>query len=100
MWQCDTNPGRPVCVGPATDGKWPSVVRNSPHLWTWLVTTNPVARVAAALIAGGVLVPLGVPGADIGNFIGYVLWSLWLIWWAITSLSRSRLVALRSWPQR
>ena len=34
---------------------------------------------AAALIALGVLVPLDVPGADFANFVGYVLWSLWLL---------------------
>jgi hypothetical protein len=34
---------------------------------------------AAALIALGVLVPLDVPGADFANFIGYILWSLWLL---------------------
>jgi hypothetical protein len=34
---------------------------------------------AAALIALGVLVPLDVPGADLANFFGYVLWSLWLL---------------------
>jgi hypothetical protein len=34
---------------------------------------------AAALIALGVLIPLDVPGADFANFIGYVLWSLWLL---------------------
>src|ERR1044072_6546897 len=35
--------------------------------------------VSAALVACGVLVPLGVPGADFANFAGYVLWSLWLV---------------------
>ena len=34
---------------------------------------------AAALIALGVLVPLDVPGADFANFVGYVLWSIWLL---------------------
>lgn len=34
---------------------------------------------AAALIAVGVLVPLDVPGADFANFVGYILWSLWLL---------------------
>jgi Domain of unknown function (DUF4386) len=34
---------------------------------------------AAVLIALGVLVPLDVPGADFANFVGYVLWSLWLL---------------------
>ena len=35
--------------------------------------------VSAALIAVGVLVPLDVPGADFANFLGYVIWSLWLL---------------------
>jgi Domain of unknown function (DUF4386) len=34
---------------------------------------------ASALILVGVVVPLGVPGADLANFVGYILWSLWLI---------------------
>lgn len=35
--------------------------------------------VAAGLIAVGVLVPLDVPGADFANFLGYVIWSVWLL---------------------
>ena len=35
--------------------------------------------VAATLIAVGVLVPLGVPGTDSANFVGYIVWSLWLL---------------------
>jgi hypothetical protein len=34
---------------------------------------------SAALVACGVLVPLDVPGADFANFVGYVLWSGWLL---------------------
>jgi hypothetical protein len=34
---------------------------------------------AAALIALGILIPLDVPGADFANFVGYVLWSVWLL---------------------
>ena len=34
---------------------------------------------AAALIAVGVLVPLDVPGADFANFLGYILWSIWML---------------------
>jgi hypothetical protein len=34
---------------------------------------------SAALILVGVVVPLGVPGADFANFVGYIVWSLWLI---------------------
>jgi Domain of unknown function (DUF4386) len=39
--------------------------------------------VAAALIAVGVLVPLDVPGTDFANFLGYILWSVWLIVFAV-----------------
>ncbi len=35
--------------------------------------------VAAGLIALGVLAPWHVPGTDMANFIGYVLWSLWVL---------------------
>ncbi|WP_436492220.1 DUF4386 domain-containing protein [Actinokineospora sp. HUAS TT18] len=38
-----------------------------------------IAIPAAVLILSGVLVPLGVPGTDLANFVGYILWSLWLI---------------------
>lgn len=34
---------------------------------------------AAALIATGVVIPLGVGAASLSNFAGYVLWCLWLI---------------------
>ena len=34
---------------------------------------------AAGLIATGVLVRLHVPGADLANFAGYVVRSLWLV---------------------
>lgn len=59
-------------------------------LWTVLICKALIPRlagrwlayagyVAAALIAVGVLVPLDVPGADFANFVGYVLWSIWLL---------------------
>ena len=38
---------------------------------------------AAALIAVGVLVPLDVPGTDFANFMGYVLWSVWMLVFAV-----------------
>jgi hypothetical protein len=41
---------------------------------------------SAALIATGVLVPLGVPGTALTNFAGYVLWSVWLIAFAIRAV--------------
>lgn len=39
--------------------------------------------VSAALIAVGVFVPLDLPGADFANFVGYVVWSIWLLAFAI-----------------
>lgn len=44
--------------------------------------------VSAALIFAGVLSPLDLPVIDTANFIGYVLWSLWLIAFAILLLRR------------
>jgi hypothetical protein len=43
---------------------------------------------AAVLILAGVLSPLHVPGVDLANFIGYVLWSLWLVAFAIVLVRR------------
>jgi len=43
-----------------------------------------VGLASSVLIVAGVVIPLGVPGADAANFAGYVLWSLWLValaWW-------------------
>lgn len=53
---------------------------------------------SAALIFSGVLVSLDVPGADEANFIGYVLWSLWLVALA-TLLIRGRLTPAGLAPQ-
>ncbi|GII00234.1 DUF4386 family protein [Planobispora takensis] len=54
--------------------------------WTVMVVRALGGRVlkvwglaAAALVASGVLVPFGVPGTDLANFAGYVVWSLWLV---------------------
>jgi hypothetical protein len=43
---------------------------------------------AAVLIVTGVLSPLHVPGVDLANFIGYVLWSLWLVAFAVVLVRR------------
>lgn len=39
---------------------------------------------AAILIATGILTPLHIPGTDLANFAGYLLWSAWLIALACT----------------
>lgn len=44
--------------------------------------------VSAVLILAGVLSPLSVPGVDLANFIGYVLWSLWLVAFAVVLFRR------------
>ena len=44
--------------------------------------------VAAALVFCGVFAPTGAEILDQANFIGYVLWSLWLIAFGIVLLAR------------
>lgn len=56
--------------------------------WTWAVARDVVGKSAAVLIAVGVLAPLGVPGVDLANFAGYVVWSLWLVWCGVRSIVR------------
>lgn len=51
-----------------------------------------VGYAAAALIATGVLIPLGLGAASLTNFAGYVAWCLWLIAMAVV-LWRSKAVA-------
>ena len=46
--------------------------------------------VSAALVAVGVLSPLNLPVVDQANFIGYVLWSVWLISFGVAMLVRER----------
>jgi hypothetical protein len=45
----------------------------APRWMTWL------GYAAAALIATGVVIPLGLEVASLTNFAGYVLWCLWLL---------------------
>ena len=45
---------------------------------------------AAVLIVLGVLAALGAPGADVAVFVGYILWSFWLIALGVTLLRKTR----------
>jgi hypothetical protein len=45
---------------------------------------------SAGLILLGVLSPLGLPVIDTANFFGYVLWSVWLIAFAVVILLHER----------
>ncbi len=54
-----------------------------------------LGAVSAVLVLAGVLSPLDLPGVDLANFVGYVLWSVWLVAFAVLLL-RPRTVAART----
>ena len=45
---------------------------------------------SAALVLVGVLSPLDLPGIDTANFFGYVLWTLWLLAFAVVIIVHER----------
>ena len=45
-----------------------------------------LGAVSAVLILAGALSPLNLPLIDDANFIGYVLWSVWLVIFAVLLL--------------
>jgi len=47
-----------------------------------------LGAVSAVLVVAGVLSPLDLPVIDIANFIGYVLWSIWLVIFGLLLLLR------------
>jgi hypothetical protein len=47
-----------------------------------------LGAVSAVLILSGVLTPLHLPLVDNANFIGYIMWSIWLVSFAILILLR------------
>ena len=47
-----------------------------------------LGAVSAVLIVSGVLAPLRLPVVDTANFIGYVVWSVWLVVFAVLILLR------------
>jgi hypothetical protein len=49
-----------------------------------------LGAVSAGLVLAGVLSPLNVPGVDPANFVGYVLWSIWLIAFGVVIVVRGR----------
>jgi hypothetical protein len=53
----------------------------------WFVVLGATSSI---LILLGVLSPLDVPGVDLANFVGYILWSLWLLAFAGVLLRRDR----------
>ena len=53
-----------------------------------------VGAVSAALILLGVASPLDLPLVDDATLVGYVLWSGWLVAFAVVLLVRRRTLAL------
>jgi hypothetical protein len=49
-----------------------------------------LGAVSAVLVLAGVLSPLNLPVIDTANFVGYVLWSVWLVLFAVVLLVRHR----------
>jgi hypothetical protein len=47
-----------------------------------------LGAVSAVLILAGVLSPLNLPLIDLGNFVGYILWSVWLLAFAVLLVRR------------
>lgn len=81
--------------------------------WTALVLTalkrtlagawfTALGLASAVLIAAGALSPLDLPVVDTANFFGYILWSLWLIAFAVLLLRRSRTtdIEIRHYPAK
>ena len=69
--------------------------------WTALVIVAVQGRLAgswfsvlglasAGLVAVGALSPLDLPVVDTANFLGYILWSVWLIAFGVLILRRER----------
>jgi hypothetical protein len=59
-----------------------------------------LGAISAVLVLSGVLSPLDLPVIDQANFIGYVLWSVWLVVFAILLLRRPRTSADAAAPMR
>ena len=84
-------------VGYALTAAWTALVvltlgRTIAGRWFAVLGTS-----SAALVAVGVISPLGLPLVDEANFIGYVLYSLWLIAFGVVLLARApRAVAVAS----
>jgi len=53
----------------------------------WFVA---LGSVSAVLVFAGILSPLSLPLVDTANFAGYVLWSVWLIAFAVVLVLRHR----------
>ncbi|WP_394550587.1 DUF4386 domain-containing protein [Agromyces sp. MMS24-JH15] len=63
-------------------------------------TLAVIGLASAGLILAGLLVPFDVPLADQANFIGYVLWSGWLVAVGVLTILRGRAAGSHAAPSR
>jgi Domain of unknown function (DUF4386) len=59
----------------------------------WFVV---LGGLSAGLVAVGILSPLELAGVDEANFLGYILWSVWLVAFGVVLLVRERAQTARS----
>jgi hypothetical protein len=76
-------------IGYALTAAWTVLVCVGLHRTVLGRALTAVGILAAALIAIGTVEPL-VPSAGLANFIGYVVWSAWLVAFAVLLLVRRR----------
>jgi hypothetical protein len=69
-----------AAIGRAVAGRWFTIL----------------GAVSAVLILAGVVSPLNLPGIDLANFAGYVLWSGWLIAFALVLIRAPKTVRAMS----
>jgi hypothetical protein len=77
-------------IGYALTATWTVLVALGLHGRLLGKVMTGLGLASAALVATGVVEPLGVPGTGLTNFFGYVLWSVWLIAFAVIVLRGRR----------
>ena len=75
-----TSTRRPGLAAPSGAGRWFQVL----------------GVTSAALVFAGVLSPLDLPVIDTANFLGYILWSAWLVALGVSILVHERRTATSS----
>jgi hypothetical protein len=77
-------------VGYALTATWTVLVCIGLHRVLLGRVLTALGMLAALLIAVGTVEPLEVPPAGLANFVGYLVWSAWLVAVAVTLLARRR----------
>ena len=77
-------------MGYAFTAAWTLLVVVALHRQLAGLWFSVLGAVSAVLIVSGVLSPLDLPVIDTANFVGYVLWSVWLVAFGVVLLRRPR----------